>query len=189
MGISLSKPPNPLVQENFDGESSDYKIAADNYTTPFGPEWIFTNSHLDQLKKELPELNHIPDDVPLFSLENRITVAKCIKVYDGDTPHVVFKYDGQLIRYRCRMISYNSEELRSPDPQEKKKAYAARDYLADRLLDKKVIIRFGSYDKYGRPLIDVYLIEDEANLTIDNAFEVHINKEMIDKGYGKPYLG
>lgn len=189
MGISLSKPPNPLIQEDFDGESGDHKIAADNYKTPFGPEWIFTGTNLDQLKKDLPDLGHIPDDVSLFSLENRITVAKCVKIWDGDTGHLVFKYDGQWIRYRCRMIGYNSPELRSKDPEEKVKAIASRDYLAERLLDKKIIVRFGPFDKYGRPLVDVYLIEDENNITLDNAFKVHINAEMITKGHGKPYMG
>ena len=189
MGISLSKPPNPLIQEGFDGESSDYNVEAGNYKTPFGPEWIFTEKNLDELKIDLHNLDQMPEDIPLFSLENRITVANCTKVYDGDTNHIVFKYDGEWIRYRCRMIGYNSAELRSKDAVEKEKAINARDYLADRLLNKKIIIRFGPFDKYGRPLIDVYLIEDESDLTLENAFKVHINKEMLEKGHGEPYMG
>jgi len=189
MGISLSKRENPLVQEGFDGESGDYLVAADNYHPAIRPEWIFGNIELGEVKDQLRELDALPTDVPMFTLEDHITAAKCVKVYDGDTVHLVMKFNGEMVRYRFRMIGYNSPEMRGVSDEEKQRAIAARDYLADRLLNKKVIARLGHVDKYGRPLCDLYIVEDEANITLENAFKVHINKEMIEKGHGIPYMG
>ena len=190
MGLKLSKvetKPNPLVDSTFDGESSDYTQTAGTYNHPFGPEWVFGDIEVQQMQKELKDLQEAPNDVPVFSLKGRIVPAKCVKVYDGDTAHFVFNYDGEWIRKRFRMLGYNSPEIRGGSEETRTEAKIARDYLASRLLGQKVLLYLGDFDKYGRPLCDIYLV-DPDNLSVENAFQNHLNEEMVQKGYGERYM-
>jgi len=187
MGVKLSKKENPLVVLDFDGQSGDYEQTAETYTHPFGPDWVLGKSELEAIKCDLKALDELPGEkIPIFSLQGHIIPARCFSVFDGDTINAVFKYEEEYIRMRFRMIGYNSNEIRGGTEETRRKAKEARDYLADRLLDKKVLLYLGDFDKYGRPLCDVYLIESELNLC--NAFSNHINKEMIEKGYGEIYM-
>ena len=186
MGIFLSK--NPLIAEDFDGESGDHNTSAENYQHPFGPEWFVNDYELEFIKKEAKDLDNAPDDVALFTLKGQFVPGKCVKVYDGDTVHFVIKFNDKWIKYRFRMLGYNSAEIRGGTEEEKKKGLVARDYLANRLLNKKALLYLGDFDKYGRPLVDVYLIDNLDNLNRENALQNHINKEMVVKGHGKPYL-
>lgn len=186
MGVKLSKKENPLVVPDFDGQSGDYEQTAETYAHPFGPEWVLGKSEIDSIKCDLKALDELPEEkIPIFSLQGHIIPARCVKVYDCDTCHFVFKYQDEYVRMRFRMIGYNSHEIRGGTEETREKARIARDYLADRLLGKKVLLYLGDFDKYGRPLCDVYLVESELNLC--NAFSNHINQEIIDKGYGEVY--
>lgn len=189
MGISLSKPPqNPLIQDdNFDGEGGDNPVTAENYQHDFGPEWILGPDQFEYIERELQDLNQAPSKLDLFSMKGQLIVAKPYSVYDGDTANFIFKFNDHFARYRFRMIGYNTPEIRSPDPKEKERAIKARDYLANRINGKKCLLYLGDFDKYGRPLCDIYLIEDENNLNPETIFNCHINSEMIAKGYGVPY--
>ena len=190
MGLKLSKvetKPNPLVDSTFDGESSDYTQTADTYQHPFGPEWVFGKNEVNTMKQALKDLDESPDDVPVFSLKGRIVPAKCVKVYDGDTAHFVFQHEGEWIRKRFRMLGYNSPEMRGGSDATRKAAKEARDYLASRLLGQKVLLYLGDFDKYGRPLCEIYLA-DADNLSVENAFQNHLNEEMVEKGYGERYM-
>jgi len=185
MGIIISK--NPLIQDDFDGESGDHNVAPEDINPLFGPEWIIGDSQLKTLCNEVCKLDTAPDNISQFSFDGCVTVGKCVKVYDGDTVHFVVNYNNQWIRRRFRLIGYNSPEIRGTCPEEKAKAIAARNYLADRLLNKKAFIYLHDFDKWGRVLCDVYIIEDENNITLENAFKHHLNSEMIEKGHGVPY--
>lgn len=190
MGISLSKPPqlNPLIQDsNFDGEGGDNNVLAENYQHDFGPEWVLSSNQFEHIKQAIKDLDNAPKKMDLFNLKGQLVVAKAYSVYDGDTCNFVFKFQEEFARYRFRMIGYNSPEIRSTNPEEKAAAIRARDYLANRLYGKKVLLYLGKFDKYGRPLCDIYLIEDESNLDPETIFNCHINKEMIEKGHGVPY--
>lgn len=189
MGLSLSKKQNPLVEEDFDGESGDYPLDPKDYKTELGPEWIFGENEIEEIKKQVKLFDPKEDysKIKMFSLQDHIFAAKCVKVYDGDTVNLVMDFNGELIRYRFRLIGFNSPEIRASCKEEREKAIEARDYLANRLLGKTVVAVLGPFDKYGRPLCDLYLIEDEENINLDTIFNIHINKEMLDKGYGVPY--
>ena len=189
MGINNSKP-NTLIAPAFDGQTSDYTTDATTYTHPYGPEWAAVESDLTKFKKEFAELDTFDKTkVPPFTFKGTVVPAYCVKVYDGDTAHFVMKYNGTIVKYRFRMIGYNSPEIRGVDDEERAKGLAARDYLADRLLNKKVLLYLGDFDKYGRPLCDIYLIDDEKNMTLANMFNNHLNSEMIKMGHGIPYNG
>lgn len=112
-----------------------------------------------------------------FELKGKYT-AKIIDVYDGDTVTIaMFLYNQGPFKFSCRCMRYNTAEIRTSDPDEKDKAIKARDYLRGRVLDKIVKIESMGMDKYGRPLIEIFL---------DN---ININDEMLKQGLGKPYDG
>lgn len=100
------------------------------------------------------------------------------KIIDGDTVRLDIDL-GFTVHWKsnCRLYGVNTPELNSKDPEERIKALEAKQYLIDNLpLD--VIIVSQELDKYGRPLVDIY---------VDNG-ERHINQELIDKGFSKPYM-
>jgi len=186
MGLKPSK--NPLVIENFDGQSGDHTVAANNYQTEYGPEWVINPDELSYYRDEIRDLDNAPKELPMFSWKGTVIPAKAYSVYDGDTCNFVVKFNGEWVRKRFRLIGYNSPEILGKTEDERLKAKAARDYLANRLLGKKVLLYLGDFDKFGRPLCDVYLIEDESKMTADNMFSIHINAEMIAKGHGVPFM-
>jgi len=197
MGITISK--NPLVDENFDGESGDYLVEASNYTPGLNPEWFVVDSDIRQLRSDLRDLATVPEDVDKFTFVNHIVAAKCIKVYDGDTAHFAVKYNDQWVRFRCRLTGYNSAEMipkkagltKEQKSEIKEQAIKDRDYLAELLLNQYVLLHLHDFDKYGRPLTDVYLVDDIDTLSRD-IFEdetKHVNSLMIKNGHGVVYNG
>lgn len=117
--------------------------------------------------------------IPKFTLANREYTATCVKVYDGDTAHFTFEpFAGAgVFRFICRMTGYNSAEIKGGSEEEHRAAVKARDALAGRILNKEVRLVAGNFDKYGRPLVNVFL--DNEN----------INEWMLRSGNGKPYAG
>lgn len=186
MGIISSK--HNIIEDDFDGESGDYNVAPEDVSHELTPDWLIDESDLQTLKEQCIKLEEKPDKVPLFSFNGNVIVGQCVKVYDGDTVHFVVNYNGQWVKRRFRMMGYNSPEIRGKTEDEKRRAIAARDYLASRLLNKKAVLYLHDFDKYGRVLCDVYLIEDESKLSMCNIFKHHINAEMIEKGHGVRYL-
>lgn len=117
-------------------------------------------------------LKDATDNIPKFSLAGQEYDAKCVSVYDGDTCHVVFNYNGQLTKWSLRLKGINCAEIKSKDP----KAIAARDFLRSLILDKIVKIKIDGFDKYGR-LVGL-IISDNIN----------INKLMIDEGHAISFM-
>ncbi len=125
------------------------------------------------------ELLRADKSVPKYTLAGRRVMAKCVSVYDGDTAQFVFRADvGQpLCRYSCRMIGYNSAEIRGGSEAEKAQAQVSKNALSDMILHKIVTLDLGEFDKYGRPLAAVHCAG------------VDVNRWMIDNGHGKLYTG
>lgn len=125
------------------------------------------------------ELANADKKVPKYTLAGLTVQAKCVSVYDGDTAQFVFRTSlGQhLYRYSCRMIGYNSAEIRGGSAAESTQAQISKRALSDMILGKIVILDLGEFDKYGRPLVAVRL------------GDLDVNKWMIDHGYGKLYTG
>ncbi len=124
----------------------------------------------------LQDLNNTSKLTPKFTLSRKCH-AKCVSVYDGDTAQFVFPVANEYYRFSCRMLGYNSAEIKTHDPVEKAKAKESREALADKILDKIVELHVGDFDKYGRPLVTVFYGGD------------NINEWMVDAGHGKPYSG
>ena len=127
----------------------------------------------------MEDLKSATAKTPLFTLKDVVCEAKCVKVYDGDTCHLVINQpgSGELRRYVCRTIGYNSAEISSKDPVEKAAAIKAKDHLSKLILDKIVKVQFYDHDRYGRMLVKI---------EIDG---IDICSEMLSTGNGKPYSG
>ena len=131
------------------------------------------------------ELNNYNDDLPLFTLNDQIHLAKVVKCYDGDTIHCIFKHDGKYQKFNVRLYGYDSPEMKPPKSLpnrdiEMNKAKLAKKRLEELLLNKNIYLFCGEFDKYGRLLATVKLnINDNKT----------INDMMIEEGHGYPYFG
>ena len=139
-------------------------------------------------------------NTPLFSLNGSWFEAKCVKCYDADSVHVVFKWNQQFMRFKCRLYGIDSAELRSPYDVEKQVARNARDYLKSLILNKIVLIQCHDFDKYGRLLVSIYTntIQNPSPKTFGGSktktmpppsFSKSVNQQLIDTGYAYAYRG
>lgn len=122
-----------------------------------------------------------------FSLNGNTFVAKVCNIYDGDTCSVLFSYRNEFIKYKCRMMGYDSPELKPllSKPNRFQEITLAKNakFRFDELVEKSptglVRIECFEFDKYGRLLVDMY----------NNVDEESINSIMVREGHGKPYFG
>ena len=112
-----------------------------------------------------------------FTLDGLIKTAKVVKVYDGDTITVIFKHKDEYNKWNCRIYGIDTPEIKTKNPEEKKAAILARDFLKDLILEKIVQIECLGFDKYGRLLTNVFY--DDKN----------VMKTMIENKFGKLYFG
>jgi len=125
-------------------------------------------------------------NVPYFSFENYSCYAKVVDVYDGDTCTLLFLWNNYPVKMRCRMKGYDSPEMKPSlsDPNRdlvKKRAHEAKEALIkyiDYNNESLVKVEFEKFDKYGRPLITLY-----------NMNNVNVNEIMIMNNYGYKYNG
>ncbi len=108
-------------------------------------------------------------------------VTKIISVFDADSLTVELSLGRHLRdRWPLRLARINAPEMRDPDPEQQARAYAARDYLRERLdtalaTGQSIIIRSVKLEKYGRALAELYV--DDVN----------INDELLQEGYAVIY--
>lgn len=122
-------------------------------------------------------MTDIPNTAPKFTFDGLTCKARVVKVYDGDSFDIIFPFKNEFYQIHCRAYGYNSAELRSSDENEKILGYKARDFVREMLLLKVFDVEFKNFDKYGRPLITIYI----NDTTLD--------KIMILSGYAKEYSG
>ena len=109
-----------------------------------------------------------------------VTEGICIKVYDGDTITIATRLpikDCPLYRFPVRLHGIDTPEIKGKDDDEKECAVNAREFLKDKILNKRVILKNNKKEKFGRLLCDVYL--DDC----------HLNNEMIVNRYALKYDG
>ena len=123
------------------------------------------------------ELESQTDKTPVFSLKGLQTDAKVVKVYDGDTVHVVFSLFNTFYKWNCRIAHVDTPELRTKNLEEKKKGYEVRDKLQELIQGKIVQLNCHEFDKYGRLLVDI---------AIDG---VKVDEWLLSNGYAKKYEG
>ena len=126
-------------------------------------------------KKEKYDIN-----APKFAITGK-RVGKVVKVYDGDTFNIIFKFEGKFQNFKIRCYGYNSEEIRQPtkgeDREAKKvKAQLDKQALSDMILGKVVTLDCLKFGPFGRIVSKVYLDS------------VYVNKWMVKNEYGKFYM-
>ena len=117
------------------------------------------------------------EKTPSFTLDGYKTEAKVVKVYDGDTVHVVFSYFNTYYKWIGRIAHVDTPELKTKNEEEKKKGYEVRDKLRELILGKIVQLHCHEFDKYGRLLIDI---------EIDG---IKVDEWLLSNGYAKKYEG
>lgn len=161
---------------------------------------------MDTLSKEVEEslLHANLEDVPLFSLNGYITLAKLVSNYDGDTGDIIFPYLGNLIHMKARFTGYDTCEIKpsKSDPhrlEKKEKAQLAKLRLWNLCTNTNtpgcqhstlIYIKCGEFDKYGRLLVIAFpRTTDASSLSKSDSFDISINKQMIAEGHGYIYDG
>jgi len=146
---------------------------------------IMTDSDLNQISEKLNKIDE--NNLEYFSFKGQTFIAKHCNIYDGDTFSVIFEYRGEIIKYRCRCMGYDTAEMKPKknDPNreyEKMQAIKAKnrlEYLLNKHPTKLIKIECLDFDKYGRLLVNVYNMVDVKS----------INSIMIEEGHGKVYNG
>ena len=134
-------------------------------------------------------------EIPKFSLNGMRKNCKVLKIYDGDTLWIASTlFNDKLYRFNVRMLGYDSPEmkpsLKNPDrDSEIIAAKSAKKYLEDLILNKIVNVRFYEFDKYGRPLCEIYTTISDKKCLFSTKEKVCVNDLMIEKGHGYPYTG
>ena len=116
---------------------------------------------------------------------NIILDAMVIDCRDGDTCTIETEFPGVkkdngepfLIKFKLRMVGYDTAEKRTRNANEKRIAYLCRDVLSDKILNKKVKVFCQSLDKYGR-LLGIITCDGE-----------NVNDFMVNNNYGYAYGG
>ena len=91
-----------------------------------------------------------------FSLKGEVKEGKVVKVYDGDTVHIVFPiFNNMYFRWNCRINRVDTPELRTKNKLEKQMGYKVRDKLREKILNKIVTVKCDHFDKYGRLLAEI----------------------------------
>ena len=112
--------------------------------------------------------------------------ATVTKVYDGDTLTctVMLGFKVELKKVKVRLLGVDTPELRDRDEFKRKAAYAARDFVRDQVLNKKVILKSERLDKYGRSLGVVFLRDEKGERS-----DVSVNSLLLLQGLAAHYDG
>ena len=138
-----------------------------------------------KMENKLQNIN--PKEISYFSFKSQVFTALPCNIYDGDTFSVIFEYRGEIIKYKCRCLGYDTAEMKPSlsninREHEKELAHKAKDrleFLLNKNPSKLIKIECFEFDKYGRILIKVWNMIDEEC----------INDIMIREGHGKMYGG
>ena len=130
----------------------------------------------NKTKKYLRKLS--PADVNTFSFSGVEKYARIVKVYDGDTCTILFKWKNQNIKTSCRIIGIDTPELRTKNLKEKELGYKAKEFLEGLIFEEVLKVKFGKDGKFGRPLVEIFLHNGRSVADI-----------MISTGHAKPYFG
>jgi endonuclease YncB( thermonuclease family) len=106
-------------------------------------------------------------------------------VYDGDTITIAGRLpypESRLYRFQVRLLGIDSPEIKGKTEKEKEAAHKSQHALESLVLNKTVLLREISTEKYGRILANVYLVAETGQ-------ELLVNKWMLTNGHAVPYDG
>ncbi len=117
--------------------------------------------------------------VPAFSSDFGSKQATAIKNHDGDTITVSIPDWPSVIgdKIEVRVLGVDTPEILGKCADEKLKAGIAKEFTANFIKDKQVLLKNIQRDKYFRILADVYVGENS------------LSSELLKQGLARPYFG
>lgn len=107
-------------------------------------------------------------------------VAWVGEVIDGDTMLVRARiWLGQDVETRVRLLGIDAPELKARCGEEQRLALAARDFVRDRVLGRRVNLVDIRHDKYGKRVLSRVITPDGEDL----------GEALIRHGFARPYDG
>jgi micrococcal nuclease len=105
-------------------------------------------------------------------------------VYDGDTAtaDIDLGFNVWAKKSKLRFYGIDTAELRGGTEETKAAGIEARDYVREKILNKKVRLKSLGKGKYGRYLAIIWPIED------DIVASESINDELVRLGMAEPYM-
>ncbi len=106
--------------------------------------------------------------------------ARVLDVVDGDTLKVRARiWLNQDVETNVRIVGVDTPELRGKCEEEKRRARAARDYLAATIGDTPVLLKQVQADKFGNRVLARVELSNGADLA----------QRLIAEGHARPYRG
>ena len=119
-------------------------------------------------------------DVDFFHLKGIQKWAKVVRMYDADSPTLIFFINGRPHKWRCRLARIDTAEKTSKDPAEVEHSLKAIERLKELVNDKLIWVKIGRMDKYHRPLVELFSCPDS-----DQCF----NDILVGEGFAYNYDG
>tara|TARA_B000000557_G_C20781017_1_gene446522 strand:- start:440 stop:805 length:366 start_codon:yes stop_codon:yes gene_type:complete len=112
-------------------------------------------------------------------------IAEVVKVYDGDTCTCVVDLGFKTFKkVKVRLVGIDTPEIRTKSKEEKEKGIKTRDWLREKILNKKVLLHTKEKGKFGRWLGTIWNIEEKSPM-----YENSYNRILINEGLAKEYNG
>mgnify|MGYP001222278035 CR=1 FL=1 len=129
-----------------------------------------------------------------------VRYGRVVKVYDGDTITIgaklyPVKRNSPIYRFSVRLNGIDTPEIKGSGPEEHHVAILARDWLSNKIMGKMVYLDNVKFEKYGRLLATVYLVDTEKigykklQWTRYHREKTCLNQQMIDPKFAVSYDG
>ena len=106
-------------------------------------------------------------------------------IHDGDSGWFYMdKGNREFLNANCRLYGVNAYELNDTDPDKRQKAQAGKVWLKSQIEGKQVFVLSKGLEKYGRPLLIVWLNEADFGDSTKS-----VNAALIKTGLAVPYMG
>jgi micrococcal nuclease len=111
--------------------------------------------------------------------------AVITRVYDGDTitATIDLGFKVHIASAKLRLSNIDTPEIRGVTEAEKVLGRQCRDYVKERILNKRVKIKVGKTGKYGRYLAELWYYDEN-----DNLIQESLNQELVRLGFAKLYI-
>jgi endonuclease YncB( thermonuclease family) len=146
---------------------------------PTSPQFAATIA--DVIARCPASLEALSAPAPLFSLAGRTLPARVHRIYDGDSCYVTVAMDDTAVpvTFKARLNGIDTPELRGASAAEKACGIIARNRLRELLPETLIVCAVcGTWDKYGRVLVDLYLADGTS-----------VNRLLVAEGLAVPYDG
>lgn len=116
----------------------------------------------------------IPEEAERFNFNGIDADARVVRVIDGDTVDVIFKFRKEYDTHRCRLLGVNAPEIRGGTVETKEMGKRSKQFLEDLILGKVVTIYCDKLDSFGRILVSIEIDGED------------VGERLINEGFAEP---